>query len=139
MTNGIHKDEHGSPYEQLFITRTYVRPGGYIYKETTLDGVLHAGPLGEPSAATFDPEGNPIEYSWHARGVEHRTDGPTTVVFFDGTDIPQTEFYAVEGQKRPSAAGPYRVRFDKTGQICTEEYADGTVRSVKPSQPVLEP
>ncbi|MBO9466719.1 hypothetical protein J7443_15860 [Tropicibacter sp. R15_0] len=139
MSDGIKKDKYGGSYERLFITETYVRPGGFIYKETTLDGVLHAGPLNEPSAATFDPEGNPIHHTWHKAGVEHRLHGPSSVSFHDGTNRPKTETFKIEGKPRPSLDGPWMLRRDLDGSLWQEEYADGTVFDYDDVQPSLEP
>lgn len=108
--------------EQVFITKTHVRSGGHIYKETTLDRLLHAGPLDEPSAATYDPDGNPISHSWHAFGEEHRANGPSSIVFHKGTNIPMTEAYMREGRPRPAEEGPYIVRWNQDGTLWKEEY-----------------
>ncbi|WP_300029285.1 hypothetical protein [uncultured Roseobacter sp.] len=124
MSNEEVRNRSDVSAEQVFVTKTYVRTNGFIYKETTLNGSLHAGPLDEPSMATFDPEGNPIRHMWHAFGEEHRSDGPSCVVFFSGSENRRIEEFKINGEPRPEADGPFRIRYSPDGEVMKNEYSE---------------
>mmetsp|Transcript_29082 Transcript_29082/g.55931 ORF Transcript_29082/g.55931 Transcript_29082/m.55931 type:complete len:129 (+) Transcript_29082:569-955(+) len=126
------------PYEQLFITKTYVRPDGVIHRTTTLDDLLHAGPFDdEPSLASYDKDGNLMNFTWHEAGVEHRENGPSTIVFHRGTDLPATEAFRIRGKPREN--GPYIVRRRRDGSVWKIESADGSVIAAESDPPRVEP
>lgn len=122
----IEKDSSGKTEELVYVTKTYVRPDGHIYRKTTLNGLAHSGPFDEPSMATFDPNGNPIEHSWHAFGKEHRIYGPSTVVFHEGTDKPRAQMFKISGKPRLAKDGPFCVYLNQDGSLRAAERADGT-------------
>lgn len=138
MSIEFENDGKGQTEEQVFITKTLVRSSGHIYKETTLNGLLHAGPMDEPSAATFDPDGNPIRHAWHAFGEYHRIDGPAEINFHHRTDRPMTELFMIDGKPRLPEIGPWRVRWNDDGTLWREEFAEIT-RPQRPSRRKLEP
>ncbi|MEL6415734.1 MAG: hypothetical protein AAFQ15_12420 [Pseudomonadota bacterium] len=74
MSSEFDENGSGASGELVYITKTIVREDGHIYKETTLDGLMHAGPLGEPSAATYDPDGYPIMPRGISRGKSIATE-----------------------------------------------------------------
>lgn len=134
----FEKENTGQSEEQVFITKTFVRSSGYIYKETTLNGLLHAGPMGEPSAATFDPDGYPLRHAWHAFGEYHRIDGPAKIDFHHRTDKPMTERFMIDGKPRPPEVGPFRICWNDDGTLWREEFAEPS-RPQRPTRPMLEP
>lgn len=137
MSNELPKDRHGMPYEHLFITKTYVRPGGIIHRTTTLDDLLHAGPFDdEPSSANYGPDGYPMNFTWHEAGVEHRESGPSSIVFHKGSDLPATEAFEIHG--KPRTDGPYIVRRRKDGSIWQMENADGSIITPETDQPRVD-
>jgi len=139
MTTTTKRDKNGVAYERLYLTKTYVRPGGFIYRETTLDGLLNAGPMDEPSQVTFDPDGNPIRMAWHRAGVSHRSNGPAVLAFHDGTNQPMTELFEMDGKPRPADEGPYIVRLDLHGRPHRLEFSDGTVQDLPLGHLAIEP
>lgn len=140
MSIELPKNRHGMPYEHLFITKTYVRPGGIIHRKTTLDGLLHTGPFDdEPSSANYDPDGNPMNFTWHEAGVEHRANGPSRIVFHEGTNRPATEAFRINGKPRVVEDGPHRIRRNLDGTIRELEYVDGSVTRPNSGSPSLDP
>ena len=137
VSNELPKDRNGMPYEQLFITKTYVRPDGVIHRTTTLNDLLHAGPFDDdPSSANYAPDGNPMNFTWHAAGIEHRAKGPSSIIFHQGSDLPATEAYMVHGRGRED--GPYIVRRRRDGTIWQIESADGSVIPLESNTQGLE-
>lgn len=132
MSTEFENNDTDHPEEQVYITKTFVRADGYIYKETTLNGMFHASPTGEPSFASIDPSGTPIHHAWHAFGEYHRIDGPAIVAFHGGTKQPKTETFLINARPRPRQNGPYRIRWNVDGTLWKEEFAESNTYLASP-------
>ncbi|MEM1363701.1 MAG: hypothetical protein AAGF94_18695 [Pseudomonadota bacterium] len=139
MTDELKRNRHGGTYVKKYLTEVYEQETGYFLKVSTLDNVLHANPLDEPSWATYDPDGNPIINTWHDHGVEHRVKGgPSSIHFHKDSDLPMTEVYLIDGQPRPEGDGPYLIRKRRDGSVWMLEYADGRVEDIDQPPPSLD-
>ena len=141
MNDKVKRNRHGGTYVKKYLTEVYELEGGNFLKVSTLDDVLHANPLDEPSWATYDQDGNPISHTWHNLGVEYRANGePSSIMFHKASDQPMTQVYTTaDGKPRPVEEGPYMIRRRRDGSLWMLEYADGREERFEAQQPTLDP
>ena len=112
------------PGQDKYLTETaYDQETGVpIWQTTTFNGKRHAPPDGTPSYVVFDEQGRPKQLTWHAFDIEHRTNGPSTILLDPETNVHRVESYYVQGQPRDPTVGPYRVCRYEDGEIWKEEF-----------------
>jgi len=116
---------HIAEGEDAYVTTTVYdqKTGLPRRQQTRLNQMLHSPPDGTPSEVLFDDDGQAHWFTWHQFNLEHRENGPSTVVLHPGTQIPMTEVFRLEGQPRPPELGPYRLRFDESGEVVNKEFS----------------
>lgn len=139
VNNSDHVNRSKTSDKLTLVTVTRVRENGSISRATKLDGVLHAGPLGEPSIEIFSSEGFPINKEWHSYGVRHRLDGPSAITYHDGSHQVMTEVYEIDGMPRSANDGPHVVRWNKDGTLAEVEYAKISDIGHNLTSPALKP
>ncbi|MEL6646278.1 MAG: hypothetical protein AAFQ05_01015 [Pseudomonadota bacterium] len=105
--------------EELFVTKTiYDKETGLPrWKQTRLNGMLHAPPDGEPSEIHYDNEGRERDRFWHYENLEHREGAPSSTLLNPDTGSVLLAQFRIHGQPRPAEAGPFRMRYDSDGKL----------------------
>ena len=111
--------------EDEYVTRTvFSRSSGLRRRQFVhFSGLLNSPPDGAPSQIAYDEDGNPIEMVWHRNDLEHRSDGPSTVLLCGQSGEVLLERFCISGQPRDPKLGPYRIAYGKGGETIREEYA----------------
>lgn len=127
--------------EIVYVTETvYHEESGLPRRQwTTLNGLKHAPPSGEPSLIAWDDQGRIVHKYWHAFDLEHKIDGPAAIVFYPENGKPKTEDFKIDGQPLSKEQGPFRIRRDLNGLILHEEYISEDGQRPEYSPPLPKP
>lgn len=101
--------------EIVLITQcVYDKHTGLPRRQETRDvfGRLQSPPNDLPSVILYRG-GVPYILEWHEDDVEHRENGPSSIVMYTETGQSMTEIFCFKGAARPQTQGPFRIYYDE--------------------------